>query len=210
MIDPARTALLVIDAQVDFLAMAHAPHIALANVLHLVAAAEASGTPVILTQEVHRPSRVDFGRELDGDEPAHCLEGTAGAALVPELGAHEAHLVRKRRYSAFFATDLAILLRGLGTRTVVVCGFLTDVCVHYTCVDAHQHDLRVRVAADACAGSSAQAHDAALAAVEYLQCGAVITTDTLVWPRHELRGSRANRTRPPEVAHSRGSSTTLR
>lgn len=186
MIGPARTALLVIDAQVDFLAMAHAPRAALANVLRLVSAAEASGTPVILTREVHRPSRVDFGRELDGDEPPHCLEGGAGAALVPELRALDAHLVRKRRYSAFFATDLAILLRGLGARTVVVCGFLTDVCVHYTCVDAHQHDLHVRVVADACAGSGVQAHDAALAAVEYLQHGAVVTTDTLVAAVDEL------------------------
>lgn len=178
----ADVALLVIDAQVDFLAMAHDPgDAALANILALVEGAQRDGVPVVLTQEVHRPAGVDFGRELDGDEPVHCLEDAPGTTLVPELrDLPEAHVVRKRRYSAFFATDLDLLLRGLGVRTVVVCGYLTDVCVHYTCVDAHQHDYHVRMVADACAGSSPSAHHAALAAVEYLQHGAVARTDSLL------------------------------
>jgi len=179
----ADVALLVIDAQIDFLAMADDPgDAALANILALVEGAQRDGVPVVLTQEVHRPAGVDFGRELDGDEPVHCLEGAPGTALVPELrDLPGAHLVRKRRYSAFFATDLDLLLRGLGVRTVVVCGYLTDVCVHYTCVDAHQHDYRVGLAADACAGSSPPAHHAALTAVEYLQHGAVVRRTDSVW-----------------------------
>ncbi|HEV2768747.1 MAG TPA: isochorismatase family cysteine hydrolase [Solirubrobacteraceae bacterium] len=132
------------------------------------------------TQEVHRTARVDFGHELDGEESVHCLEGAPGTALVPQLHGVDAHLVRKRRYSAFFATDLDLLLRGLGVRTLVVCGYLSDVCVHYTCVDAHQHDFRLVLARDACAGSSAQAADAAFAAVEYLQHGAVVETAALL------------------------------
>jgi len=179
-IAPRDAALLVIDAQLDFVAMADDPGDALDNVLALVAAAQRTGMPIILTQEVHRASGVDFGRELDGDEPVHCLEGAPGTALVPALREIEAHLVPKRRYSAFFATDLDLLLRGLGVHTLVVCGFLTDVCVHLTCADAHQHDLRVRVAGDACAGSSPPAHRAALAAVEYLQHGAVTQTAALL------------------------------
>ena len=188
MIDPARTALVVIDAQVDFLAMVEdgshdtcGGQDALGGVLRLVEASRRAGIPVVLTQEVHRPSGVDFGRELDGDESVHCLEGAPGTELVPALrNLAGVHLVRKRRYSAFFATDLALLLGGLGVDTVLACGFLTDVCVHYTCVDAHQHDLRVHVAADACAGSSAAASRAALVAIGYLQRGAVTTVDRLV------------------------------
>lgn len=180
MIAPRDAALLVIDAQLDFVAMADDAGDALDNVLALVAAAQRTGVPIVLTQEVHRAARVDFGRELDGDEPVHCLEGAPGTALVPELRGIDAHLVRKRRYSAFFATDLDLLLRGLEVRTLIVCGYLADVCVHYTCVDAHQHDLRLMVARDACAGSSAQAADAAFAAVEYLQHGAVVETAALL------------------------------
>lgn len=181
----SRPALLVIDPQIDFLGLVEAggPHgcdaaAALAGMERLVAAARSGGAPVVVTQELHRPGRVDFGRELDGDEPVHCVEGTPGAELVAALRPRPSeHLVRKRRYSAFFATDLGLLLRGLEVDTVVACGLLSDVCVHYTCVDAHQLDLRVHVVPEACAGSSPAAALASFAAVEYLQRGAVLPLD---------------------------------
>ncbi|HWM07743.1 MAG TPA: isochorismatase family cysteine hydrolase, partial [Solirubrobacteraceae bacterium] len=84
-------------------------------------------------------------------------------------------LIRKRRYSAFFATELELVLRSYGTRTVLLVGGLTDVCIHYTAVDAHQHDYFVRVATDAVGGSSERAHDAALEAIRYLQRDALVT-----------------------------------
>ena len=173
-------ALVVIDPQHDFVELV-APGTAapaLAAMERLVAAAREGGVPVIFTQELHRPGQVDFGRELDGDEPVHCVEGTRGAELVPSLRPRAGdHLVPKRRYSAFFATDLELLLRGLGVDRIVACGFLTDVCVHYTCVDAHQLDHHVHVVPEACAGSSVAAHEAAVAAVEYLQAGASLGLD---------------------------------
>jgi nicotinamidase-related amidase len=49
---------------------------------------------------------------------------------------------------------------------------LTDVCVHYTFVDGHQSDYFCRVIEDRVAGSSDDAHEAALRAMEYLQSGA--------------------------------------
>lgn len=128
-----------------------------------------------MTQEVHRPDLIDFGRELDGEEPVHCVEGTSGVSLLPDFQPRAGeHLIRKRRYSAFFATDLDLLLRGLGVRTVIVCGFLTDVCVHYTCADAHQLDYCVRLVAEACGGSTLAASEAVFAAVERLQHGALV------------------------------------
>ena len=54
------------------------------------------------------------------------------------------YFVRKRRYSAFFGTDLETLLKGLGVDTLVLIGGLTDVCVHYTFVDGHRHDYFVK------------------------------------------------------------------
>ena len=94
--------------------------------------------PVIHVQEAHRADRVDFGRELDGAEGLHCLENSPGtdfAWLTYPLP--EEYRVVKRRYSAFFGTDLEILLRGLRVDTLVLVGGLTDVCIHYTAVDAH-------------------------------------------------------------------------
>jgi len=130
--------------------------------------------PVIFIQEVHRPDLVDFGRELDGDEDIHCLENDPGTDIaVKEMGFLPTdYLIKKRRYSAFFGTDFEILLRGLKVDTLLLCGGLTDVCVHYTFVDAHQSDYFCRVIEDCVAGSSLTAHEAALRAMEYLQTGA--------------------------------------
>ena len=130
--------------------------------------------PVIFIQEVHRPDGVDFGRELDGDEDVHCLENNPGTDIaVDEMDFRPAdYLVPKRRYSAFFGTDFQILLRGLKVDTLILCGGLTDVCVHYTFVDGHQHDYFCRVIEDCVAGSSEPAHEASLRAMEYLQTGA--------------------------------------
>jgi nicotinamidase-related amidase len=128
---------------------------------------------VIFFQEAHRRDLVDFGRELDGAEGIHLLEGDPGTEVDPSLGMRpDDYFIRKRRYSCFFGTELEILLKGLGADTLILIGGHTDVCVHYTFVDAHQHDYFCRVVEDCVAGSSLEAHDAALAAMEYLQTGA--------------------------------------
>ena len=140
------------------------------------------GIPVIFIQEAHHPSGVDFGRELDGDEDVHCLEDNPKTALaVDEMGVRPDDIViRKRRYSAFFGTDFEIYLKGLKVDTLILVGGLTDVCVHYTFVDGHQSDYFCRVIEDCVAGSSVEAHDAALRAMEYLQTGAVRSLDDVI------------------------------
>lgn len=136
--------------------------------------------PVIQIKEVHRPDMVDFGRELDGSEGIHCLENvpdTDYAKLTYPIAGE--YLISKRRYSAFFGTDLEILLKGLRVDTLFLIGGLTDVCIHYTAVDAHQHDYRIRVVTDAVAGSSDEAHHYALKAIQYMQRDALLTLEDL-------------------------------
>jgi nicotinamidase-related amidase len=141
-----------------------------ARILEIVRAARAAGVPPIFIQEVHKPSLVDFGRELDGTEGVHCLEGDEATELADGLEPLEnEYLIRKRRYSAFFATELELILKSYGARSLILVGALTDVCVHYTFVDAHQHDYHCHVVADCVGGSSPEAHDAALQAMRYLQ-----------------------------------------
>jgi nicotinamidase-related amidase len=139
----------------------------------LLAAARDAEIPVIFFQEVHRRSGVDFGRELDGAEDVHCLEGDQATELWPTLrpADGEYHIV-KRRYSGFIGTEFELLLRGLDVSTLVLIGGLTDVCVHYTFADAHQRDFYVRVVEDCVGGSSLARHLASLDAMEYLQAGA--------------------------------------
>jgi biuret amidohydrolase len=164
------------------------------NCARLIGSARSHSVPVIFIQEVHTRTHIDFGRELDGDEDVHDLEDDPSTSLVPEAQPlPDEYLVRKRRYSAFFGTDLDILLKGLHAQTLVLCGGLTNVCVQYTFVDAHQLDYYVRVARDAVIGSSKPAHHAALEAMEYFQTGALRSTDALI----QAFKACTDRSRPP-------------
>ena len=148
----------------------------------LIDRAREQDIPVVFIQEVHRPDLVDFGRELDGDETVHCLEDDPNTAIAAEQTGFRPndYLIRKRRYSAFFGTDFEILLRGLKVDTLLLCGGLTDVCVHYTFADAHQSDYFCRVVEDCVGGSSEEAHEASLRAMEYLQTGARRSLDEVL------------------------------
>jgi nicotinamidase-related amidase len=141
------------------------------------------GVPVVFIQEVHKRDLIDIGRELDGAEGPHCLEGDDATELAAWLEPRpEEFVVQKRRYSAFFGTELEIVLKSYKAETLMLVGGLTDVCIHYTAADAHQHDYVVRVLTDCVAGSSERAHDAALEAIAYLQRDALVTAaDVHAW-----------------------------
>ncbi len=164
----------------------------------IVETARAANVPIVFFQEAHRPDGVDFGRELDGDEGPHCIEGDVGTEFWPTLlpGPGD-YSIAKRRYSCFFGTDLEILLKGLKASTLVLIGGLTDVCVHYTFADGHQHDYHMRVVSDCVIGSSEARHAASLSAMEYLQHGACRTTTEVI---EELAALGATTTREKGAA----------
>lgn len=150
------------------------------RVQKLIAGCREAGIPVVWIQEVHKPSLIDIGRELDGSEGPHCIEGEDSTEIAAYLDPRpEEFLIRKRRYSAFFGTELEIVLKAYKADTVLLIGGLTDVCIHYTAVDAHQHDYRVRVLTDCVGGSTPRAHQNALEAIQYLQRDALITADAV-------------------------------
>ncbi|MGO8858586.1 MAG: isochorismatase family protein [Steroidobacteraceae bacterium] len=60
------------------------------------------------------------------------------------------------------------MLKGPKVQTLILTCGLTGVCVHYTFVDGHQGDYYCRVAEDCVGGSSIEAHQASLRAMEYL------------------------------------------
>ncbi|MCD9023707.1 cysteine hydrolase family protein [Cohnella silvisoli] len=159
LLPPDKTPIPIFDAQT-----------AVNNIKEVVDVARTVDIPIIFFQELHRREMVDFGRELDGVEDVHCLEGSEDVEFIDYLKPMDGEFsIGKRRYSCFFATDLNILLKGLKVETLIICGFLTDVCVHYTSADAHQHDYYVRIMHDCVRGSSPEAHQASLNAIKYLQ-----------------------------------------
>ncbi|GHA13618.1 cysteine hydrolase [Devosia pacifica] len=148
----------------------------------VIDAARDADIPIVFVKEEHRNDMIDFGRELDGMESVHCLESSPGTDFpYEELEMRpDDYKITKRRYSVFYGTDLEILLRGLKAETLILVGGFTDVCIHYSFVDAHQGDYYCRVVEDCVSGSSRTAHDAALNAMEYLQAGARRSAEEII------------------------------
>jgi len=184
-LDKKKCAVLVIDMQSDFIAKG-APiecpggREIIPNIDRLLQFARTNNIPVIYTQEVHRAEKVDFGRELEREEPEHCLEGTPGVEIVDELKPQPGDfVVPKRRYSGFYLTDLEILLRGIDKSILIITGVATNVCVYATSLDAQQRDFPVVVVSDCAAGTDVNLHTAFLRNIEYV-LGDVVTLDHLL------------------------------
>ena len=136
-VDPARTALVVVDMQNDFVHQGGSllvpdAEATIPAINRLLQFARAHGMRVVYSQDTHR----------DGDPegqiwPEHAREGTWGWKIVDELAPVRGDVVlRKLRYDAFYGTPLDHLLRLWGTDTLVVCGTVANICVHYTAASA--------------------------------------------------------------------------
>ena len=133
----------------------------LAPMAQLLAQARASGALVVHAVERHRPGLQDFEwRKL----PVHHLDGALDAAFVPgfEPLPEREPVVPKRRYSAFFATDLALLLQEQGIRRVLIAGVKTNVCIRATAQDAFAHGIEPVVVREATASNRAHLAEASL------------------------------------------------
>lgn len=121
----------------------------------------AIGVPIVhVVTEYREPGEIaanPFWQAIH-DDPAkarkgilrHNLAGSPGTEIIPALQADGDLVVRgKKRYSAFFATDLGFLLGRLGATTLILAGINTTTCVLCTAFEATNRDFRVVVAADA-------------------------------------------------------------
>ena len=127
----------------------------------------------LLEQELARSSRVFFICDKhDPDDlefrmfPPHCVAGTAGAEIIPELTKYPGEIIAKKRYSGFFGTSLEARLKELQPEKIIVCGVLTNICVLHTVADARNRDYSVAVPVDGVASSDEEAHRFALAHME--------------------------------------------
>ena len=132
---------------------------------------KSAGAAVFFTQDTHAPDDAEF--EMF---PPHCVAGSGEEEIIPELAdlAAGARIVRKRRYSAFFDTDLAAQLRELQPEEVVVMGDCTDICVLHTVSGLRNRDYKVEVPADCVASFDPEQHEWALGHMERI-LGARIT-----------------------------------
>lgn len=140
MTDKPKTALILVDVINSFFEKGQPNYYpaveAVIGPLHrLLDAARAAGTIVVHAVEKHRPEFHDFEwKKL----PVHHVENAHDAAFFPGFepkGPREA-VVHKRRFSAFFATDLALFLAEQGVTRVVIAGVKTNVCIRASIQDA--------------------------------------------------------------------------
>jgi nicotinamidase/pyrazinamidase len=99
-----------------------------------------------------------------GTMHAHALRGTEGAEIIPELEVKPGDIVLpKRRFSAFFKTDLDITLRNYEIDTIAVTGLATEVCVLATALDGLCNDFYSVIISDCCATRRREDHEATIA-----------------------------------------------
>lgn len=124
-------------------------------------AARQSGSPIVFIVDAHRPN-VRQDREFL-KRTRHCIEGTWGAQVIDDLAPRpdDLHVV-KRRYSAFFNTDLDLTLKDSQVDTVIVFGVVTNICVRSTVHDAFFHGYQVIVPEDCVAATGPREQESSL------------------------------------------------
>lgn len=183
-IEPLHTALLIIDMQKDFCldgfatSKAGRPLDAARSIISRLATlrrdARAAGVLVchvgFLTLREHRsdsgPWLAQRRRSTYASDKI-CIEGTEGAEFIDELSPEEGEIVvLKHRYSAFKGTDLDMILRARGIRTVIPTGVSTNVCVESASRDAFEYNYYVCVPGDGVASWNGELHDASLKTID--------------------------------------------
>jgi ureidoacrylate peracid hydrolase len=165
-LDPKRAAVLVIDMVNDFCKPGGAMVLPGYELLvpkqrAILDAARAAGAPVIWVHDSHRRN---MRREHEFlKRTTHCIEGTWGVEIVEELGARddEIHVI-KHRYSAFFQTDLDLVLKDMLVNQLVVFGVVTNICVRSTVHDAFFNGYEVVVPRDCCAATGPREQESSL------------------------------------------------
>jgi nicotinamidase/pyrazinamidase len=163
-----RRALVVVDMIEDFVreggALYCGPSMAkiVPVIRHELDRARGAEEPVVYLKDDHLPDDAEFAMFAP-----HAIVGTKGAEIVPELAPADGDaVIRKRRYSGFFGTDLDITLRERGIDTLRLVGDCTNICVLYTAADARNLGYAVEVVRDGVTSFDLEAHADALRELE--------------------------------------------
>jgi nicotinamidase-related amidase len=182
-LDPAKTALVVIDMTKGVLSLSSGPYPVqqvLAKTVHLAEAFRRTGSFVVLVNV----------NSVDGKDLLHPITDSQirlpterpkdWADLAPELGPHPSdHLVTKRQWGAFFGTDLDLQLRRRGIDTIVLCGIATNFGVETTAREAYSYGYHQVFAEDAMNALSVEEHQHTCTYI-FPRMGRIRSTDEVV------------------------------
>ena len=178
-LDPATTAVVLIEYQYDFTTEGGALHGAVAEVMGttdmlaktkaVVSAARAAGATIM-----HAPITFVAGYHEISSHPYGILKGVVdgnafvkdswGAAIVDDLTPQPSDIVieGKRGLDTFASTNLDFILRSKGITTIVLGGFLTNCCVESTMRTGYENGYRVVTLTDCTAATSTAEHESAI------------------------------------------------
>lgn len=188
-IDAAKTAVIMIDMQRDFLEPGGFGE-SLGNDVSLLqkavepckallSLARKAGLLVIHTREGHRPDLSDAPRaKVERGAPSMrigaqgpmgriLVRGEAGHDIIPELYPLPGEpIVDKPGKGAFYATDLGSILQHRGIESLIVCGVTTEVCVHTTVREANDRGYKCIVPGDCCGSYFPEFHEMGLRMIQ--------------------------------------------
>jgi nicotinamidase-related amidase len=160
-----KPALLVIDMLNDFLYQwpAAARKRLLDSTNELVAIMRSKNLPVVWVQQKFEPDLSDAFPEMRAKGIRINIKGTSGCQIVSELQVdRDEPVVIKKRYSAFFGTNLDQLLDDLHPDALILAGINTHACIRTTAIDAYQRDCQVILAADCIDSYDREHHEISL------------------------------------------------
>lgn len=191
------TALIVVDVQNDFADPSGSLSVPggdarLAAINAEIAAADAAGALVVATQDWHPESTPHFAKD-GGPWPVHCVAGSWGAALHPDLAipadaprvhkgvngedGYSAFTVRDPIDGAIRPTALDGLLRAASVHRIIVVGLATDYCVRATALDAIADGYETAVVCSAIGAVDVTPGDGDRAIAEMAEAGVTILDD---------------------------------
>lgn len=167
---PSDVAVLVIDMQNDFVkpgAVLCVPGAlpTVPSIQKLLKFGRSKDWNIIYIIREHRAT----GRDVDAPriplftdgKAGYCVPGTEGCKIVDGLEPEEGDvIISKRRNSAFFGTELDMVLRRMGVKTVVLAGTQYPNCVRGTANDAMSYDYETIVCTDACSAKTPEVAEA--------------------------------------------------
>jgi len=175
-VDPERAAILAIDLQ-NYFRLIALP--VLGNILKVIQSCRKTNVPIIFTQHGHTDPSSDGGA-LGKWWGELIMAGTEDWKFLPEVIIEEEDIILpKKRYSAFFETDLDERLRSRGIKDLIISGVMTNLCCETTARDAFMRDYQVFILID---GTATRKSDLHLATLKNLGFGFayLLTCDELV------------------------------
>jgi len=179
-VDPTKTALIIVDMQNDFVKeggtlVVPDAQATLPTIKGLLDSARESGIKVVFTQDTHNEGDPEW--EI---WPEHVREGSWGWEIVEELKPLEDEVViRKVRYDAFYGTHLDHFLRIWEVDTLIICGTVANICVHYTAASAALRWYGVIIPKDATSALDPFDLEASLRQTSFLFAGRITTSEAI-------------------------------